>query len=51
MLFDGTLGEWKTKPVSFQLREGVSPTQFQKYIKTPSSKRWRDYVNWGHERC
>ncbi len=24
-LFDGTLGEWKTKPVSFQLKEGVSP--------------------------
>jgi hypothetical protein len=24
-LFDGTLGDWKTKPVSFQLREGVSP--------------------------
>ncbi len=22
---DGTLGDWKTKPVSFQLREGVSP--------------------------
>ncbi len=24
-LFDGTLGGWKTKPVSFQLKEGVSP--------------------------
>jgi hypothetical protein len=24
MLFEGTLGDWKTKPVSFQLREGVS---------------------------
>jgi hypothetical protein len=23
-LFDGTLGNWKTKPVSFQLKEGVS---------------------------
>jgi hypothetical protein len=23
-LFDGTLGDWKTKPVSFQLKEGVS---------------------------
>ncbi len=23
-LFDGTLGAWKTKPVSFQLKEGVS---------------------------
>ncbi len=24
LLFEGTLGDWKTKPVSFQLREGVS---------------------------
>jgi hypothetical protein len=24
-LFDGTLGDWKTEPVSFQLRAGVSP--------------------------
>ena len=24
-LFDGTLGDWKTKPVSFQLKEGISP--------------------------
>ncbi len=24
-LFDGTLGDWKTKPVSFQLKEGASP--------------------------
>jgi hypothetical protein len=24
-LFDGTLGDWMTKPVSFQLREGVLP--------------------------
>jgi hypothetical protein len=24
-LFDGTLFDWKTKPVSFQLKEGVSP--------------------------
>ncbi len=24
-LFDGTLGDWKTKQVSFQLKEGVSP--------------------------
>ncbi len=23
-LFDCTLGDWKTKPVSFQLKEGVS---------------------------
>jgi hypothetical protein len=25
LLFVGTLGDWKTKPVSFQLKEGVSP--------------------------
>jgi hypothetical protein len=24
-LFDGTLVDWKTRPVSFQLKEGVSP--------------------------
>jgi hypothetical protein len=24
-LFGGTLGDWKTKPVSFQLKEGISP--------------------------
>ena len=26
-LFDGTLGDWKTKPVSFQIKEGVSAYQ------------------------
>ncbi len=25
LLFDGTLGDWKIKPVSFQLKEGASP--------------------------
>jgi hypothetical protein len=25
LLFDGTFGDWKIKPVSFQLKEGVSP--------------------------
>jgi hypothetical protein len=25
LLFDSTLGDWKTKPVLFQLKEGVSP--------------------------
>jgi len=24
-LFDGTLGHWRTKPVSFQLKDGVIP--------------------------
>jgi hypothetical protein len=30
-LFDGTLGDWKTKPVSFQLKEGVSPYHGQAF--------------------
>ncbi len=25
LLFDGTLGDWRTKLVSFQLRKGISP--------------------------
>jgi hypothetical protein len=25
ILFDGTLGHWRTKPVSFQLKDGVTP--------------------------
>jgi hypothetical protein len=40
-LFDGTLGDWKTKLVSFQLKEGVSPCHGQafpvpKFTKKPS---------------
>ncbi len=40
-LFNNTLGDWKTKPVSFQLKEGVSPYHGQafpvpKSTKTPS---------------
>jgi hypothetical protein len=31
LLFDGTLGDWKSKPVSFQLREGVSPYHDQAF--------------------
>jgi hypothetical protein len=30
-LFDGTLGDWKTKPVSFHLKEGVSPYHGQAF--------------------
>jgi hypothetical protein len=30
-LFDGTLGDWKTKLVLFQLREGVSPHHGQAF--------------------
>ncbi len=52
-LFDGTLGDWKTNPVSFQLKGGYCPTmaelsQCQKSTKTPSWKRWRDCANWGY---
>ncbi len=52
-LFDGTLGDWKTKPVSFQLKEGYHPTmaelsQCQKSTKKPSKKRLRDCANWGY---
>jgi hypothetical protein len=37
-LFDGTLGNWRTKPVSFQLKDRVTPTmaelfRYPKYIK------------------
>jgi hypothetical protein len=31
LFFDGTLGDWKTKPVSFQLKEGVSPYHRQAF--------------------
>jgi hypothetical protein len=31
LLFDGTLGDWKTKPVSFQLKEGISPYHDQAF--------------------
>jgi hypothetical protein len=31
LLFVGTLGNWKTKPVSFQLKEGVSPYHGQAF--------------------
>jgi hypothetical protein len=30
-LFDGTSGDWRTKPVSFQSREGVSPYHGQAF--------------------
>jgi hypothetical protein len=31
LFFDGTLCDWKTKPVSFQLKEGVSPDHGQAF--------------------
>jgi hypothetical protein len=41
-LFDGTLGDWKTKPVSFQLKEGVSPYHGQAF---PVPKIHKDTIN------
>jgi hypothetical protein len=40
-LFDGTLGDWKTKPVSFQLMEGVSPNYGQAF---PALKIHKDTI-------
>ncbi len=41
MLFEGTLGDWKTKPVSFQLKEGVSPYHGQVF---PVQKIHKDTI-------
>jgi hypothetical protein len=46
-LFDGTLGDWKTKPVSFQLKEGVSPYHGQAF---PVPKILKDTIVKGVER-
>ncbi len=40
-LFDGTFGDWKTKPVSFQLRERVSPYYGQAF---PTPKIHKDTI-------
>jgi hypothetical protein len=40
-LFDGTLGDWKTKPVSFQLKEGASPYHGQAF---PVPKIHKDII-------
>ena len=39
-LFDGTLSDWKTKPVSFQLKEGVSPYHGQAFPVPKIDKVW-----------
>jgi hypothetical protein len=54
-LFDGTLDDWKTKPVSFQLKEGVSSYHGRafpvpKIHKTQTLKRWKDNISWGYWR-
>jgi hypothetical protein len=40
-LFDGTLGDWKMKPDSFQLKEGVSPDHLQAF---PVQKIHKDTI-------
>jgi hypothetical protein len=39
--FDSTLGDWKTKPVSFQLKEGVSPYHGRAF---PVPKIYKDTI-------
>jgi hypothetical protein len=41
LLFDGTLGDWKTKPVLFQLKEGVSPYHGRAF---PVPKIYKDTI-------
>jgi hypothetical protein len=41
LLFDGTLGDWKIKPVSFQLKEGVSPCHGRAF---PVPKIYKDTI-------
>jgi hypothetical protein len=52
-LFNGTLGDWKIKPVSFQLKEGVSPYHGQafpvpKIHKDTLIKEVEDWLKWGY---
>ncbi len=37
-LFDGTLGDWNTLPVSFELKEGVKPYHNRAYPLPTSHK-------------
>jgi hypothetical protein len=41
LLFDGNLGDWKTKPVSFQVKEEVSPEHGQAF---PVPKNHKDTI-------
>ncbi len=48
-LFGGTLGHWRNKPVSFQLKDGVTPYHgrlscYPKYTKKSSWNKFRDSV-------
>ncbi len=50
LLFDGTLGDWKTTPVSFQVKEENTTL----WLSFPSAKNTQDTlikgcINWGTE--
>ncbi len=52
-LFDGTLDDWKTKPVFFKLKEGGKPYHGRafpvpKLHKEKLIKNLTDFVNWGY---
>ncbi len=40
-LFDGTLGDWQTEPVSFRLKEGTTPYHGQAYPVPQVHKKTR----------
>ena len=51
-LFDGTLGDWRTEPVSFELKEGAKPYHGRPYPvpkmrKETTIKELNRCVNWG----
>jgi hypothetical protein len=52
-LFDGTLDDWRTKPVSFQLKEGASPYHGRAFLvpkihKDVLIKEVERLCNWGY---
>ncbi len=49
-IFGGTLGDWRTKPVSNKEHHPTTAklSQYHKYPKIPSSKKLRGCVNWGY---
>ena len=49
-LFEGTLGDWDTEPVSLKLKEGASPYHGRPFptpkpAKKPSRRRYKGYVS------
>ena len=52
-LFDGTLGDWKTEHVSFELKEGAKPYHGRPYPvpkvhKETKKKKLIAWWNWGY---